>query len=57
MSGFADVLDATFAICAGVTLHMDVPTLTNSGGLLLVCALVAFALSGIRVVRDWWGQR
>jgi hypothetical protein len=24
-----------------VTLHMDVPTLTNSGGLLLVCALVA----------------
>ena len=40
-----------------MTLHMDVPTLTNSGGLLLVCAMLAFALSGIRVVRDWWGQR
>ena len=33
-----------------MTLHMDVPTLTNSGGLLLVCALLAFALSGLRDV-------
>ena len=33
-----------------MTLHMDVPTLTNSGGLLLACALVEFGISWFRVL-------